>query len=444
MAAIETNSVNLTGDAEPVRVAGLRVSTSLFPMLGVQPVAGRLFRPEEEQLGKERVALLGEGLWKSRFGARPTHRRQTDRNRHAAVHRGRRGGAGSAIHGAGPTLRAAGVHSDATGPPRARPSKHRRGGAAEAWGDPRPGPRGDETGGRPHDSQAAGLVSGGLEHRARSAGRFGGGRSAHAAAGAAGRGWHGVADRLRERGQPAAGARHRPPEGDWPAHRAGRGARADRAATADREPAAGGDFGSGRARDRRLGTGVVHAHRLRGIAALADGADQRSGGAVCDHHGGSDQPRFWAGAGAERVPASAGAPQPVEQPAAQPAGGLRGGAFGYVAGGRGPAAAQLCAPVANESGLSAGAFADRAHQPAAASVSRSGAHYCVLLGTAGGRRGATWRGVRRVPSTACPLAQAPAAAIFRSPDAPGPPRKPFPMCRNGSPCRDTFKPWAFH
>jgi putative ABC transport system permease protein len=71
VAAIETNSVNLTGDAEPVRVAGLRVSTSLFPMLGVEPVAGRLFRPEEEQLGKERVALLSEGLWKSRFGADP-------------------------------------------------------------------------------------------------------------------------------------------------------------------------------------------------------------------------------------------------------------------------------------------------------------------------------------------------------------------------------------
>jgi len=71
MAAIETNSVNLTGDAQPVRVYGLRVSTCLFPMLGVQPIVGRVFRPEEEQLGKERVALLGEGLWKSRFGADP-------------------------------------------------------------------------------------------------------------------------------------------------------------------------------------------------------------------------------------------------------------------------------------------------------------------------------------------------------------------------------------
>ncbi|MGC9946567.1 MAG: ABC transporter permease [Bryobacteraceae bacterium] len=72
MAALQTNSVNLTGDAEPVRVFGLRVSTSLFPMLGVQPILGRVFRPEEEQLGKDRVAILGEGLWKSRFGADPS------------------------------------------------------------------------------------------------------------------------------------------------------------------------------------------------------------------------------------------------------------------------------------------------------------------------------------------------------------------------------------
>jgi len=71
IAALQTNSVNLTGDAEPVRVFGLGVSASLFPMLGVQPIAGRVFRPEEEQLGKGRVAILGDGLWKSRFGADP-------------------------------------------------------------------------------------------------------------------------------------------------------------------------------------------------------------------------------------------------------------------------------------------------------------------------------------------------------------------------------------
>ena len=71
MAAMQTNSVNLTGDAKPVRVFGLRVSTTLFPMLGVQAIEGRVFRPEEEQLGKDGVAILGAGLWKRRFGADP-------------------------------------------------------------------------------------------------------------------------------------------------------------------------------------------------------------------------------------------------------------------------------------------------------------------------------------------------------------------------------------
>jgi putative ABC transport system permease protein len=71
IAAIETNSANLTGTGDPVRVSGLRVSTSLFPMLGVQPITGRVFRKEEEQPGNDRVAILGEGLWKSRFSADP-------------------------------------------------------------------------------------------------------------------------------------------------------------------------------------------------------------------------------------------------------------------------------------------------------------------------------------------------------------------------------------
>ncbi|HLY18164.1 MAG TPA: ABC transporter permease [Bryobacteraceae bacterium] len=71
IAALQTNSVNLTGSGDPLRVFGLRVSTTLFPMLGVQPILGRVFRPEEEQLGKDNVAVLGEGLWKSRFGADP-------------------------------------------------------------------------------------------------------------------------------------------------------------------------------------------------------------------------------------------------------------------------------------------------------------------------------------------------------------------------------------
>ena len=71
IAALQTNSVNLTGAGDPVRVFGLRVSASLFPMLGVQPIAGRVFRPEEEQTGKDKVAMLGDALWRSRFGGDP-------------------------------------------------------------------------------------------------------------------------------------------------------------------------------------------------------------------------------------------------------------------------------------------------------------------------------------------------------------------------------------
>jgi predicted permease len=71
MAAFDLNSVNLTGDQEPIRVFGLRASASLFPMLGVRPILGRVFRGEEEQPAKNRVAILGVGLWKDRFGGDP-------------------------------------------------------------------------------------------------------------------------------------------------------------------------------------------------------------------------------------------------------------------------------------------------------------------------------------------------------------------------------------
>ena len=63
-AGIDTNSVNLTGEGDPLRVAGLRVSPSLFPMLGVEPILGRVFRPEEDN-----VVILGAPLWRNRFGA---------------------------------------------------------------------------------------------------------------------------------------------------------------------------------------------------------------------------------------------------------------------------------------------------------------------------------------------------------------------------------------
>jgi len=71
MATYDINSVNLTGDQEPVRVYGLQATASMFPMLGVQPVLGRLFTAGEERAGHNHVVVLGTDLWKTRFGADP-------------------------------------------------------------------------------------------------------------------------------------------------------------------------------------------------------------------------------------------------------------------------------------------------------------------------------------------------------------------------------------
>src|SRR6266568_2952537 len=70
MAAIRYRSFNLTGEGEPVRVEGEGVSASVFPMLQVNAVLGRVFTPDEDRPGV-RVVLMSHALWVSRFGARP-------------------------------------------------------------------------------------------------------------------------------------------------------------------------------------------------------------------------------------------------------------------------------------------------------------------------------------------------------------------------------------
>jgi putative ABC transport system permease protein len=57
--------------AEPVRVSSARVSTGYFSMLGIKPLAGRTFLPEEERAGNDRVVVVTEGLWREHFGADP-------------------------------------------------------------------------------------------------------------------------------------------------------------------------------------------------------------------------------------------------------------------------------------------------------------------------------------------------------------------------------------
>jgi predicted permease len=63
---------NLTGDgAEPERVGTIRVSSGLLPMMGAQPVLGRLFAPEEDHPGVAGTAMLSHGTWMRRYGGDP-------------------------------------------------------------------------------------------------------------------------------------------------------------------------------------------------------------------------------------------------------------------------------------------------------------------------------------------------------------------------------------
>jgi predicted permease len=59
---------NLTGDGEPERVGTIRVSSNLLPMLGVRPIVGHLFDPQDDAPGRTGRALLGYGTWMRRYG----------------------------------------------------------------------------------------------------------------------------------------------------------------------------------------------------------------------------------------------------------------------------------------------------------------------------------------------------------------------------------------
>jgi putative ABC transport system permease protein len=71
ISAINFWSANLTGGNEPERLQGFQTSASLFPMLGVKPALGRTFLAEEEQPGKDNVAVISHGVWSRAFASNP-------------------------------------------------------------------------------------------------------------------------------------------------------------------------------------------------------------------------------------------------------------------------------------------------------------------------------------------------------------------------------------
>ena len=69
--AFMQDNMIITGAGEPERVDGARISANFFDLLGVKPLLGRPFRAEEDQVGAGAVALISDGLWKSKFGSSP-------------------------------------------------------------------------------------------------------------------------------------------------------------------------------------------------------------------------------------------------------------------------------------------------------------------------------------------------------------------------------------
>ena len=90
MGASRSDDFNFTGAGEPEHLSGEYVSASLFPVLGVTPVLGRSFLPQEDRQGAACAVMLSYGFWKQRLGSRPEHPRQgPDAQRHE-LRRGRR------------------------------------------------------------------------------------------------------------------------------------------------------------------------------------------------------------------------------------------------------------------------------------------------------------------------------------------------------------------
>jgi putative ABC transport system permease protein len=70
MAAHRAFTLTIASGDHPERFAGAMVNANHFDVLGVKPILGRAFEPDDEQPGAPRVVILAAGLWRQRFGGR--------------------------------------------------------------------------------------------------------------------------------------------------------------------------------------------------------------------------------------------------------------------------------------------------------------------------------------------------------------------------------------
>src|SRR5688572_11904895 len=71
MAALGGRSIALSDRGEAERMQGAGITWDMFPILGVQPILGRHFRPDDDRPGAEPVVMLSHEIWQRRYQSDP-------------------------------------------------------------------------------------------------------------------------------------------------------------------------------------------------------------------------------------------------------------------------------------------------------------------------------------------------------------------------------------
>jgi predicted permease len=71
VAGYQESTYDLTGEGEPRKVQGARLTSNVLSVLGAAPMLGRNFTLDEDRIGNERVVILSYRMWRSLFASDP-------------------------------------------------------------------------------------------------------------------------------------------------------------------------------------------------------------------------------------------------------------------------------------------------------------------------------------------------------------------------------------